>query len=83
MSGSLLLLTRAGCGLCEEFLAELLAAYPELAPRIELADVDSRPGWQGRFGLVIPVLLDEDGTVVCETVFDPERIGPYADRVSR
>ncbi len=70
----LLLLTRPGCGLCEEFLDELLAAFPQLAAGLELADVDSRPGWQGRYGLVIPVLLDDEGTVICETRFDADEI---------
>lgn len=66
----LLLLTREGCGLCEEFLAEFLAEFPESAAALEVADVDSRPGWSGRWGLVIPVLLDDEGSLVCETRFD-------------
>ena len=80
MTQKLLLLTRDGCGLCEEFLAEFLAEFPQWAGALELADVDSRPGWAGRFGLVIPVLLDDEGTVLGETRFDAEtlreRLGP-------
>lgn len=70
----LLLLTRDACGLCEEFHQALLADFPELADRIDQADVDSRAGWQGRYGLVIPVLLDDEGSVVCETRYEPAHI---------
>lgn len=67
---TLLLLSRPGCGLCDEFLEEFLAEFPERAAALQIADVDSKPGWQGRYGLVIPVLLDDEGTVLCETRFD-------------
>ncbi|WP_293373803.1 glutaredoxin family protein [Nevskia sp.] len=67
---ALTLLSRDGCGLCEEFLEAFAAACPDLLPRLLVADVDSRPGWAGRWGALIPVLIDEDGTVICETFFD-------------
>lgn len=66
----LILLSRDGCGLCEEFLEAFAAACPDLLPRLTVADVDSRAGWAGRWGHVIPVLIDSDGSVLCETVFD-------------
>lgn len=76
---SLLLLTRPGCELCEEFHQALLAEFPQLAGVLEMADVDSKPGWQARYGFSIPVLLDDEGTVICETHFDAaliaERLG--------
>ncbi|MFZ9872287.1 MAG: glutaredoxin family protein [Steroidobacteraceae bacterium] len=68
--GHLVLLSREGCGLCEEFAAELAALGEQLAlPPIEIADVDSDPEWQRRFGLKIPVLL-WDGEPVLTTFFD-------------
>jgi predicted thioredoxin/glutaredoxin len=62
----LTLLTRDGCGLCEELLAELTAlrAGEPLIPRVELIDVDSDPALQRRWGLKLPVLL-LDGALVC------------------
>ncbi|WP_293387168.1 glutaredoxin family protein [Nevskia sp.] len=66
----LTLLSRDGCGLCEEFADAYTAAFPAQREQLLIADVDSRPGWQGRYGLVIPVLLDDEGTVICETHFD-------------
>ncbi len=67
---ALTLLSRDGCGLCEEFLEAFAAACPDLLPALTIADVDSRAGWAGRWGHVIPVLIDDDGTVLCETFFD-------------
>ncbi len=66
----LLLLSREGCGLCEEFAAELAALAAQISlPPIEIADVDSNPDWQRRYGLKIPVLL-WDGEPVLTTFFD-------------
>ena len=77
MSGaprSLTLLSRDGCGLCEEFLEAFAASCPDLLPVLTVADVDSRAGWAGRWGLLIPVLLDDEGTALCVTVFDEARL---------
>jgi len=70
----LTLLSREGCGLCEEFLEAFAAACPDLLPALTIADVDSRAGWAGRWGHVIPVLIDDDGTVLCETFFDEDAL---------
>lgn len=77
MSGaprSLTLLSRDGCGLCEEFLEAFAASCPDLLPVLAVADVDSRAGWAGRWGLLIPVLLDDEGTALCVTVFDEAQL---------
>ncbi|MBI3171849.1 MAG: glutaredoxin family protein [Hydrocarboniphaga effusa] len=65
----LLLLVRPGCHLCEEFRAGLEAAFPG---RFELCEVcvDERSDWRERFGKQIPVLLPDDGQVLCATRFD-------------
>lgn len=67
---ALTLLSRDGCGLCEEFADAFVLAFPAQRQQLLIADVDSRPGWQGRYGLLIPVLLDDEGTVICATHFD-------------
>ena len=69
----LLLLTRPDCHLCEEFRAALEAAFPDKFD-VVAADVDSKPVWQRRYGLKIPVLLDADGEVLCETRFDADKV---------
>jgi hypothetical protein len=62
----LTLLTREGCGLCEELLLELAAlrAREPAIPAEELVDVDADPALQRRWGLKLPVLL-LDGALVC------------------
>lgn len=74
---ALTLLSRDGCGLCEEFAEAYAAAFPAQRQQLVIADVDSRPGWQGRYGLLIPVLLDDEGTVICETHFDEPAVSAW------
>jgi len=67
---ALTLLSRPGCGLCEEFLDELatLGAGVPL-PELTVIDVDSDPLLARRHGLDIPVLL-LDGVPVCRHRLD-------------
>jgi hypothetical protein len=65
----LVLLSRPGCHLCEEFADELRSW--DRTVELEIADVDSRPDWRERFGRRIPVLLDGQGEAICEGHFDP------------
>jgi len=61
----LVVLSREGCGLCEQMLREL--AELELAqsiPPVSIVDVDSDPELSRQFGLKVPVLL-LDGSVIC------------------
>jgi len=60
-----LVYTRAGCALCDEFIAEL-AGLPLL---FELRDVDDDPVTRRRYGLKVPVLTC-DGSVVCHGRLD-------------
>lgn len=73
----LLLLSRPGCHLCEEFREALESAYPG---RFELseASVDERPDWRNRYGDKIPVLLTADGVPICESFFDREKLARWA-----
>ncbi len=81
--GGLLLLTRPGCQLCDEFLEELAHAFPALAGSVQTADVDSRPDWRQHYGLRIPVLLAGDGAPLCEGVFDAGAVASYLGRPGR
>lgn len=72
--GSLTLLTREGCGLCEEFAEELARLGTTLPlPPVEALDVDSDPELLRRYGHKIPVLL-WDGVPVAVTYLDPGEI---------
>jgi len=68
------LLSRPGCGLCEEFLDELasLSAVTPL-PEVSVIDVDSDAVLARRHGLDIPVLL-LDGVPVCRHRLDREEL---------
>lgn len=69
-AGRLTLLTREGCGLCEEFEAELRAFGARRAlPPVEVLDVDSDPDLRRRHGDRIPVLL-WDAVPILATHFD-------------
>lgn len=66
----LVVVTREGCGPCEEMLSELAALATRLPlPPIDVLDVDADPALARRFGLHVPVLL-LGGTVVCRHRFD-------------
>ncbi len=73
---TLLLLGRPECHLCEDFEAGLRAFLGTAPVRIDHACVDDRGEWRMRFGLRIPVLLDEAGEVIAEGRFDPEALAP-------
>ena len=66
----LLLLTRPGCGLCEDFEQELLELSRQVPlPPLQRVDVDSDPELARRHGLDIPVLL-WGGVKVCQHRLD-------------
>jgi hypothetical protein len=67
-----LLLGRPDCPLCEELYGQVLEALVGRAAEVSTADVDSRPEWQRRYGLRIPVLLDAWNEVICEGRFDAQ-----------
>ena len=66
----LTLLTREGCGLCDDMLQALSGLRAELQlPPVTLQDVDDDPELQRRYGLRVPVLL-LDGERVAEHRLD-------------
>ena len=58
MSG-LRVYSRQGCHLCELLIEELL---PRVRGRlqVEVCDIDSRPDWQAKYGIRVPVVEFED-----------------------
>lgn len=76
----LVVLSREGCGLCEDMLAGL--AELEQAgriPQVQVVDVDSSAALARRFGLKVPVLL-LDGSVVCHYTLNSNELLRLAGR---
>ena len=63
--GKLVLLSRPKCHLCEQMLSQAQEMLPENLV-IEIRSVDDDPELQQEFGLRIPVLMDDEQTVLCE-----------------
>jgi Glutaredoxin-like domain (DUF836). len=63
------LLSRRGCHLCDALHAELVARFGARVA-VEVVDIDGDPVLRERWGLVIPVLLDERGDEVCRFRLD-------------
>jgi glutaredoxin len=64
-----LLYSRAGCGLCEEMLAELAALPAAAGVAVDLVDVDRDAAARVRYGHKIPVLFF-GGELVCHGRLD-------------
>jgi hypothetical protein len=70
----LVVLSREGCGLCQDMLHEL--AELELSqslPPVTVVDVDSDPELTRQFGLKVPVLL-LDGSVICHYTLNSKEL---------
>jgi hypothetical protein len=67
------LYSRAGCGLCEELVAELNRLPQARGYPLDIIDVDADPGTRARYGHKIPVLLFA-GELVCHGHLDAEEV---------
>ena len=57
MPAELILYSRQGCHLCEDFEAELRRVQPDWGFALQLRDVDARPEWVDAFGDKVPLLV--------------------------
>ena len=74
ISRGLVVLSREGCGLCQDMLHAL--AELELSqslPPVTVVDVDSDPELTRQFGLKVPVLL-LDGSVICHYTLNSKEL---------
>lgn len=67
------LYSRAGCGLCEELLAELAAVPAATGVPVDVIDVDTDAAARVRFGHKIPVLYFA-GDLVCRGHLDLDEL---------
>ena len=65
-SAILVLYGRAGCHLCD-VLADALQG---LGLAFDKVDVDAEPALRAQYGARVPVLVGQDGAVLCEGVVD-------------
>ena len=68
------LLTRPGCGLCDELEAVLARLPPWRRVEVTRIDVSTDPELEARFGHRIPVLRTPDGRILLEGNVDPRAV---------
>ena len=70
----LVVLSREGCGLCEEMLHALAdLERSQSLPPVTVVDVDSDPELVRQYGLKVPVLL-LDGSVICHYTLNSKEL---------
>ncbi len=77
---SLKVYSRQGCHLCEVLIEELLPLLRGVL-EIEVCDIDSRPDWQEKYHIRVPV-VEFDGQLVCQYRLDRDAVEELLGRVS-
>ena len=65
---------RPGCHLCEVMHEDLRPLATELGFDIASIDVDSDPQARERYGMRIPVLVDDEGGEICSTRLEHDAV---------
>ena len=74
LPAGLVVLSREGCGLCQDMLHALAELERSQAiPPVTVVDVDSDAELARRFGLKVPVLL-LDGTAICHYTLNSKEL---------
>lgn len=76
----LTLLSRDYCHLCHEMRAalnDLRGAQGMADFSLEIVDVDADPVLEGRYGELVPVLLDAAGRALCHYHLDESKVREY------
>lgn len=74
----LILYTRHGCHLCEDFEQELRRLQQEIPFAVEIRDVDARPDWRAAYNDQVPLLLAGDEEIA-RYFLDLERLKRHLD----
>jgi hypothetical protein len=74
LQAGLVVVSREGCGLCEDMLHGLADLERDHGlPPVSIVDVDSDPELQRQYGLKVPVLLLE-GSVICHYTLNSKEL---------
>lgn len=79
----LILYTRPGCHLCEDFEQELRRQQQVLDFELEIRDVDSNPDWMLAYNDKVPLLLAQNSGLdeeICCYFIDPKALQAYLAR---
>jgi hypothetical protein len=71
---------RGYCHLCDEMLAALATLRGEFGFAVDVVDVDSDAALEGRFGILVPVLMHA-GTELCHYRLDPGKVRAYLVKI--
>lgn len=74
LPAGLLVISREGCGLCDEMIEGLLElSRTRTLPAFSVVDVDSDAELVRQFGLKVPVLM-LDGSVICHYTLNSQEL---------
>jgi hypothetical protein len=66
---------RSYCHLCDDMATALDGLRAAMGFTFEVVDVDADPALEARFGDLVPVLVDPQGTEICHYFLDIEALG--------
>jgi Glutaredoxin-like domain (DUF836) len=72
----LTLISRRYCHLCDDMQSALENLQDGLAFGFEVIDLDVHPAMEGRYGELVPVLLDGDAEI-CHYFLDQEKLAAH------
>jgi hypothetical protein len=72
----LTLISRRYCHLCDDMQSALENLQGGLAFGLEVIDLDAHPAMEGRYGELVPVLLDGDAEI-CHYFLDREKLAAH------
>lgn len=77
---SLSLYTRPGCHLCDTMQTELVQLLGQGAFQLDIVDISGNADLMQRYGLRIPVLVDQEGAEICEHRLDHQAVLSMAEQ---
>jgi hypothetical protein len=78
MPATWIVYSRAGCGLCEDFMTQLAELLGERAASVQVVDIDGDPELTRKYFDRIPVLTIDDD-FVCNYRLDAARVRRYLE----
>ena len=76
---ALILYSRQGCHLCEDFEQDLRRLQLALGFELEIRDVDARPEWRTAYNDLVPLLIAGEQEL-SRYFLDPDALERYLER---